>query len=136
MRDLFLKDPGWKLLSLFLAVGIWLTVHNILSETATSEKPDTQRTNIYSNQPVRIVSANSDVHSYRVAPDEVTVTLIGPADLMADLQASQIHAVVDLSGSNVTREVTRDVEVSPPARVTLIGVDPPQVRVLPQPARP
>ena len=136
MRDLFLKDPGWKLLSLFLAVGIWLTVHNILNEAGSPEKPDTQRTNIYSNQPVRIVSANSDVHSYRVVPDEVTVTLIGPADLMADLQASQIHAVVDLSGSNVAREVTRDVEVSPPARVTLIGVDPPQVRVLLQPARP
>jgi hypothetical protein len=136
MRDFFLKDLGWKLLSLCLATGIWLTVHNILTESMAPGKSDTESTNIYSNQPVRIVSATSDGHSYRVAPDEVTVTLVGPADLMANLQASEIHAVVDVSGLKITREEFRDVEVSPPARVTLIGVEPPQVMVMPQPASP
>jgi YbbR domain-containing protein len=136
MRNLFLKDLGWKLLSLCLAIGIWLTVHNILTETISPGKPDTESTNVYSNQPVRIVSATSDVHAYRVAPEEVTVTLVGPAELMANLQASQIHAVVDVSGVNMTRDVFREVQVSPPARVTLIGVEPPQVMVMSQPARP
>ncbi len=137
MRDLFLKDFGWKLFSLCLAIGIWLTVHNILTETGSPEKTDMQRTNIYSNQPVRIVSANTDVRSYQVAPAEVTVTLTGPADLMADLKANQIHAVVDLTGrTNLTQEITRDVQVAPPARITLIGVDPPSVQVIPQPAKP
>lgn len=134
MRDFFLKDLGWKLLSLFLAIGIWLTVHNILTEEVTPTKQDTQRTNIYSNQPVRIVSMKSDVHLYRVAPDEVTVILTGPANLMADLQSSQIRAEVDLSSTNESpRDWKCPVQVSPPPGITLIEVQPARVSVIPPP---
>jgi YbbR domain-containing protein len=134
MRDFFLKDLGWKLLSLFLAIGIWLTVHNILTEEVAPAKPDTQRTNIYSNQPVRIVSMKSDVHLYRVAPDEVTVILTGPANLMSDLQSSQIRAEVDLSNTNESqRDWWRPVQVSPPPGITLIEVQPARVNVIPPP---
>jgi YbbR domain-containing protein len=140
MRDLFLKDLGWKLLSLFLAVAIWLTVHKILTEAPLPVLPDsegnaTATTFIYSNQPVEIVSPTTDVHLYRVAPEEVMVTLAGPADLMADLQASQIHAVVDLTDTNVIRNSHRQVDVSPPPGVTLIGVEPRRVLVIPPPDR-
>jgi YbbR domain-containing protein len=142
MRDLFLKDLGWKLLSLFLAVAIWLTVHKILTEAVQPVLPEgdgnansTATTFIYSNQPVEIVSPTTDVHLYRTAPEEVKVTLAGPADLMADLQASQIHAVVDLTDTNVARSSHRQVEISPPPGVTLIGVEPPRVLVIPPPGR-
>jgi len=138
MRDLFLKDLGWKLLSLFLAVAIWLTVHKILTEVPMPVLADdagpansTATTIIYSNQPVELVSAATDVHLYRAAPDEVMVTLAGPSDLMANLQASQIRAVVDLTETNAARDGHVPVEISPPPGVTLIGVNPSRVLVIP-----
>lgn len=140
MRDLFLKDLGWKLLSLFLALAIWLTVHKILTEAPMPVLPDNAgnstaaaTTIIYSNQPVEIVSATGDVHLYRAAPDEVMVTLAGPTDLMADLEASQIRATVDLTDTNVIRNARRRVEISPPAGITVMGVEPPRVLVIPPP---
>ena len=139
MHDLLFKDLGWKLLSLFLAVAIWLTVHKILTEvpvpieTGTDIAATTFRTNIYSSQPVQVVSASADVHLYRVAPDAVMVTLAGPADLMEDLQASQIRAVVDLTDTNAPLDSRRPVEVSPPPGVTLMSVDPSRVIVIPPP---
>jgi YbbR-like protein len=125
------------LLSLLLAVGIWLTVHKILTETPLAleaggtDSKAAPTTIIYSNQPVQLLSASADVHLYRPAPSEVKVTLIGPADLMANLQASQISALVDLTDTNLSSHHSRPVVISPPPGVTLIGISPPVVTILP-----
>ena len=52
MRDWVTKDLGWKLFSLFLAVGIWLTVHKIYEEPKAATGPVT-----FGNLPVLVVSA-------------------------------------------------------------------------------
>jgi len=132
MRDLFIKDWGWKLFSLILAAGIWLTVHNIEEpkETATSASGSPVT---YGNLPVFIVAAAADVHLYHVTPSTVSVTVSGSPDAIAVLQANQIRATVDLTGiesAKDLKDLKRPVEVSAPTGITLVRVEPQKVGVV------
>lgn len=128
MRDWLTKDLSWIIVSLLLAVAIWLTVHKIREEP---EAPVTRGAeNTYGNLPVRLLSASADVRDYRVAPGTVAVTVSGPPKAMAVLQADQIHAVVDLTGIKSSHDLRRPVEISAPAGTTLVSVDPPEVVVI------
>jgi len=136
LRDWFIKDLGWKLFSVVLAVAIWLTVNKILGETGSSAEPaigDKQTT--YDDLPVLIVSAASDVRNFRVKPDAVTVTVSGAPNVMAVLQANQIRAVVDLTGIESAKKLRRRVDIALPPGVKLVSVNPSNVEVLvPPPA--
>jgi YbbR domain-containing protein len=130
MRDWIAKDFGWKMFSVFLALVVWLTVHKIYEEpgAATSQA----RENTYGDLPVLVVSEASDVHDFRVVPATVSVTVSGPPDAMAVLQADQIRATVDMTAG---KELRRKVEVSTPPNVTLVSVDPPRVSVITPPVK-
>jgi YbbR domain-containing protein len=130
MRDWFTKDIGWKLFSLFLAVAIWLTVHKIYEEPRTASGSAVGYPVTFGNLPVLVVSAASDVRDFRVVPATVAVKVSGSPEVMADLQASQIHAVVDLTDVQSARDLRRRVDVSTPPGVTLVSVDPPKVGVI------
>ena len=124
MRDWLTKDLSWIIVSLLLAVGIWLTVYKI------REEPEALVTRAYGNLPVHLLSAAQDVRDYRVAPDTVLVTVSGPPNAMAVLQADQIHAVANLTDIESSHDSRRPVEVSAPAGTTLVSVDPPEVGVI------
>jgi YbbR domain-containing protein len=130
MRDFFIKDWGWKLFSLFLAVTIWLTVHRILEPEENLLSNQTRRV-IYENMPVHIVSSTGDVSFYHVTPAVVKVTVSGPTGMMDQLQASQIHATVDLTGKTDTTAWRETVNVYTPPDVTLIQVEPAAVIIIP-----
>ncbi|MDD5138868.1 MAG: CdaR family protein [Verrucomicrobiales bacterium] len=126
MRDWITKDFWWKLFSVFLAVAIWLTVHKTAVPTSVvAGVPLT-----YGSVPVLVVSSASDVRDFRVLPGTVAVKVSGAAEVMAVLQANQIHAVVNLTDITAARNLKRRVEVSTPPGVTLVSVDPPEVGVL------
>ena len=130
MRDWVTKDFGWKLFSLFLAVAIWLTVHKIYEEPGAALGPAAGDTVTFGNLPVLVVSAASDVRDFRVAPATVAVKVSGSPEVMADLEANQIHAVVDLTDIQAAHDLRRRVDVSTPSGVTLVSVDPPKVGVI------
>ena len=137
MRDLFFKDFGWKLFSLLLAAGIWLTVHRILLESPGPTALGGTSSLTYDNLPVLIVAMASDVHLYRVAPNTVSVTVRGSPDAIAVLQANQIRATVDLTDVESARELKRRVDVSVPSGITLVSVEPAKVGIIipPSPAK-
>jgi YbbR domain-containing protein len=130
MRDWITKDLGWKIFSLLLAVAIWLTVHKIYEEPKISAEPSTVSPVTYGNLPVWVVSTTADVHDFRVVPGTISVTVSGPPDVMAVLQANQIRATVDLTGIESAKDLRRRVDVSTPLGVTLVSVVPPRVGVI------
>jgi YbbR domain-containing protein len=134
MKDLLIKDLGWKLFSLFLALLIWLTVHRIYSESQTAPVPVAGIPVTFEKQ-VLIISSAADVRDFRVAPEKVTVTVSGPSAVMEVLQANQVRATVDLSDIAAAKDLARRVEVSAPAGVTLVSVHPPTVGVILPPKR-
>jgi YbbR domain-containing protein len=135
MREWITKDLGWKLFSLFLAVVVWLTVHKIYEEPRQSAVAANDNTVTYGNQQVLVVSTAADVEDFRVAPNAVSVTVSGPPDVMAILQANKIRATVDLSDIQTNLDLKRRVEVSTPPGVTLVSVNPSRVGIIMPPPR-
>ena len=130
MRDWFIKDFGWKMFSVFLAVAIWLTVHKILDEGAGNPAiliRGVERT--YDDLPVLIVSSAADVRDFHVKPAVVNVTVSGSSDDIAKVQTNQIRVFVDLTGID-TGNLHRRVDVSMPSGLKLVSVEPSEVDVV------
>jgi len=134
MKDLLIKDLVWKLFSLFLALIIWVTVDKIYIETQAPSVSLAGEPATYEKQ-VLIISSAADVRDFRVTPEVVTVTVRGPSAVMEVLQASQIRATVDLTDIVGAKDLSRRVEVSVPAGVTLVSVHPATVGVILPPKR-
>jgi YbbR domain-containing protein len=129
LREIFIKDWGWKSFSLLLAALIWLTVHKIVEEPKVSPALSGSTLTI-GTLPVFIVASAADVHLYRVEPNTVSVMVSGAPDDIAELKSSQIRATVDLTGIDAGRDLKRRVDVSVPSGITLVSVDPPKVDVV------
>lgn len=133
MRDVIIKDWGWKLFSLLLAVAIWFTVHRILQESATNIAPISVT---YEGLPVVIVSASADMREYHLLQPTVAVTLSGTPEAIGNLQAKQIHATVNLTDLTTVINAKQRVEVAAPPGVTVISVNPESIGVLAPPPKP
>jgi hypothetical protein len=128
-RDWIAKDLTWKLFSLILAVGLWITIHN-LRETPEVVTPfATVRTVTFTNLAVLAVSVNADVHSAQVVPNMVAVRLSGPSEIMAVLEENKVHASVNLTGIDAASGLHLPVDVSAPPGVAVDEIDPPKVGV-------
>jgi YbbR domain-containing protein len=137
LQDLFIKDIGWKIFSLVLALAIWLTVHNILQESEppllAAEPQPVIKT--FTDVPVLIVSAAADVRQFHVTPDTVAVSVSGQRDVMEGVQVGRIHALVNLTDFNADHEQNQPVEVSTPPGVTLVSMEPAEVSVVVPPQK-
>jgi hypothetical protein len=131
LQELFLKNVGWKLLSLALAVMIWLTVKGFSTDSVTQTDERT-----FLDLPAQIVSGTADGRTFRINPEVVQVTVKGRPDLIKALTAHEIHAFVDVSAVNLTRNSRQRVDVSVPTRITIVKVEPAEVEVVvpPRPA--
>lgn len=133
-RHLLFEDFWLKLFSLALAVLIWITVFLAIEKKEISPAPALAPTTpgrlTLSHLPVVVLSSASDVRTFKVNPNEVEVTVEGDSKRLQSLQPSEIRVIVDLTGIESARELTKRIEVSTPAGITHIMVAPQEVQII------
>jgi YbbR domain-containing protein len=133
LRQLLFNDFWLKLFSLALAVLIWVTVSLAVQKEVSPAAPLTLTTpgrRTFSHLPVVVLSSASDVRSFKVNPKEVEVTVEGDTKRLQGLQPNDIRVIVDLTGIESARDLTKRIEVSTPAGVTHILVSPQEVEII------
>jgi YbbR domain-containing protein len=133
LRQLVLKDFRLKIFSLALGILFYVTVN-----TALKNGPSPMRTLsftpprlvTFSRLPVVVMSSAEDVRSFQVQPKEVSVTVQGDARVLESLSAKSIRVLVDITGIETAQSLRKRIEVSTPAGVTHVKVEPEEVQVI------
>jgi len=132
LRNLLLQDIWLKLFSLALAVLIWLTV-NFATKNDGGPGPSLslahreQRT--FHNVPVLLMCAAEEVRGFKVNPKEVEVTVEAEGKVLQKLQKGDLRVVANLTGIGAAEDLHMRVDVSTPAGVTRVRVDPQEVQI-------
>jgi len=136
LQELVLKDFWLKLFSFALAALIWFTVNiaikNDISPVASLSLGPTEQM-ILRDLPISVLSPAQQVHAFSVTPRTVDVTIQGDATNLRNLRKQDVRVLVDLSESGALRDSRRRIEVSTPAGITHVKVDPEEVQILTDP---
>jgi YbbR domain-containing protein len=136
LRSLFFEDLALKLFSLGLAVLTWVTVWiAIQREVSPVTALAGMKEKTFVNLPVSVLSSAGDVHSFRVEPKEVQVTVQGDSRVLSAVKSKDIRVLVDLTGVEPIVGLRKRIEVSTPPGVTHVRVIPEEVLVI-SPSRP
>lgn len=128
IRDFLPHNLGWKLLSLVLAVIIWLTIKALSSEQGQTEK-------MFINLPIQIVSGTADVRAFIVEPDIARVTVRGRPGGISRLTEREIRVLVDITSADFNSSFRRHLDVAVPNGITVIRIEPTEVQLTPPPKR-
>lgn len=134
-RNPITNNIGWKLLSLVLAVLMWLTVE---TEFQRQEKSDleSQQTPVNDNPtktfptvPIILLIPASNTNRFQVSPDTAQVRVGGTDANLRTLTLAGVEAFVDLSDIQDEKEVRKPVQVRVPGNYDVVAIDPTNVNV-------
>ncbi len=132
LKNLIVRDFWLKLFSFALALLIWElvspAVRKQMSPTSTLMGTAVEQT--FSRIPLEVVASAADVHSFRVTPSEVEVTLRGEKKLLQSLQLKDVRALVDLTGIESAGNMRKRIEVITPPGITYDRVAPAEADVV------
>jgi YbbR domain-containing protein len=136
LENLILKDFWLKLFSLALAGLIYFTVNiaikNDISPVASLSLSPTEQLMIR-ELPIVVLTSADEMRGFTIAPKTADVTLQGDAASLRNLRKQEIRVVVDLSDPGALQGSRRKIEVSTPAGISHVRVDPQEVQVTPTP---
>ena len=128
-RDIILNNFSWKLASLILATGVWLTFHSS-NNKVTLQMPDdllsVTGTRTLSNVPISIIKLADDHREYRLTPSQVDIELGGEASKLRRLMLADLQVFLDLRDGE---EGSVMVNVNTPTGVRLERITPLHVNV-------
>lgn len=125
-RNILFRNFGWKLLSLALAIVIWLTIKALSAEQGQTER-------MFVNLPIQIVSSTADVRAFRVEPVTVNVTIKGRPGAINRMVEREIRPLVDITSADVTQSFRRHVDIVVPNGITVVRFEPTEVQITPPP---
>ena len=124
--NILFRNFGWKLLSLGLAIVIWLTIKALSAEQGQTER-------MFLNLEIRIVSGTADVRTFRIEPATVNVTVKGRPGAVDHLAEREIRAYVDLTSADPTQSFRQHLDIAVPNGITVVRFEPTEVQVTPPP---
>jgi YbbR domain-containing protein len=136
LQNLILHDFWLKLFSFALACLIWFTVNiaikNDISPVASLSLAPTEEV-VLRDLPIAVLSSAQEMNAFTVNPKTADVTLQGDLTTLRNLRKQDVRVLVDLSDRGVLRDSRRRIDVSTPAGVTHIKVEPEEVQVVTAP---
>jgi hypothetical protein len=128
-RRLFLKDLPLKVFSLAMALMVYFIVKHVTAPGA-SFRSTLPRQQVFAGLPVVVMSSAENVMRFRISPKEVKVTVQGDRRLLDELKPTDIRVVVDLTGIESANDLHKHVEVTVPAGLSAVKVEPPEVEAV------
>jgi YbbR domain-containing protein len=132
LQNLILKDFWLKLFSFALASLLWIVVNIVIKKdispsVSLSLTPGDQR--VLHDLPIVILSSADGTHAFSVSPKAAVVTVKGDPASLRNLRAQDVRVLVDLTDSSAVHESHRRIEVSTPAGISHVKVEPEEVEI-------
>jgi hypothetical protein len=131
LQSLILRDFWLKLFSFALASLVWFIVNMAIkkdiSPGALALGPTEEV--VFRDLPIVVLSPAQDVPSVSVSPKSATVTLQADKATMRKISNHDIRLLVDLSEDSFSKDGHRRIEVSTPAGISRVRVEPEEVQL-------
>ena len=131
LRDHFLKDLGWKILSLTLATLIWFAIRSGMS---TEFKPVMSLVNppkirLFSQVPITVMTAAADTRGFKVTPRTVNLMVSGDAAVLENMESTDVEVFVNLTAIQDATDLRIKPKYHAPIGVTVLRVTPADVEI-------
>jgi YbbR domain-containing protein len=135
LQNLVLRDFWLKLFSFVLASLVYFIVNIAIKKDISPANLSLVATDqvVLHDLPIIVLSTAQDVPSFTVTPQSAMVTLQGDTAALRNVHRQDIRLLVDLTDKGTIKETRRRIEVSTPAGIARVKVDPEEVQLVPIP---
>jgi hypothetical protein len=126
LRHLILHNLWLKLFSIAMATVIWLGIHYSIHEELNVNQSLRSE---YIRVPVTVKTIVGDKRIFRITPDEVVVTAVGPDDALLRATRKEIRVNLDLTDFSATEPTSKGLIAEAPADIKVLAISPASVEV-------